>query len=630
MTKNCLLFCPSLYRENSTKQYYSSKLAPELVTEAVHTNAPIFHHLSASLKQHGEQIDYAVMIASHEVLFDLMNTELGEMTTADYLRELFKQFEKEVGVALPVSCVTIEVPGSEITETAEMQNLVSAALENLGTIKEKMNIWIDFTSGLRSHAVAVMFISRFLETKGHVVKNVLYANMRRKSSKDKPNTIESCNAVYDLFDIYQRLTFPKKNHATVAGTTKSPKELAAAAVDELDKEFSNLPNKLRNTSNYQNNAIRSLRQRAHTLLQQYQDDAYVQEKANEVLTSLPDSDDALASVEFLLSQGDVATATKNIRELAFRYMLAEGILTDGFSIHDSSNMISRSEKIENDVVAGFGYYYSTFLPFMDNFFDLCLAQSSETPTNLWKKCMTTILRNSLEKGRLDYRTFAISDYTRDQLKIVCGDELQLLGKQLFHDIENIIMNTSDTSKSYADLLRRLEIHRKTLSQYEQVFVRVGFPLPCYDSKRHNFCFPWYRIHLVRETQCLLRMLEKIQQGTTLDQNESVRFGDYVSKNHSYSDAIENCKKHLDKLISIRFSFEQPEVQYRKWNYTGKNKEFHDFLLLFLPLFDAVRNARNDDSHILGRLTESEKEERTRVCVKTLRQFAANVKQEVSR
>ena len=93
--KNVLLCVPSLYREGSENIEYPLFYSPETNMQARHTNMPVFYSISEHLMKKGEQIDAVFLLNSKEVINDRKKTELGDMTTLEYIQRRFSSYQEK-------------------------------------------------------------------------------------------------------------------------------------------------------------------------------------------------------------------------------------------------------------------------------------------------------------------------------------------------------------------------------------------------------------------------------------------------------------------------------------------------------------------------------------------------------
>lgn len=570
MKQNILLLCPSLYREKAPEQRFRLYYSPDQVVTARHTNMPVFDSISDHLRRSGEQIDAVLMLCSQEVCCDVKKTELGEMTTLDYLKARFSN--------RPVQIETLSIGTGEIQDTALLQRLVSSAIGNLKI--SEANIWVDFTSGLRSYAIMLIFMIRFLEMQQHKVREILYANL--SGTADQINEINSCLKVYRLFETYEALDAVD---ASVSEEEQpAPPTQADQALKRLRRLDRDLRQKLSNDVRKHRGIIRRAKKAVEETLSQFPDDPHIALMAKKIREKLPEADDCYAEIEFALMHGLVDPAVLRFKEAAFRNLEKEGVIC----------VIRNGYLVEAELVSAYRYYLG-FLQYIHDILKQLSDGASLDPSAHYQECVEAELEKRYHSSADYYAQNAIvlNSTAMAQYKKHCAAVIARKDAE-YQDLRR------NTKAQIADpaarnrLLAACQSEYLTKSQiYEQIFIRSGFPLACTHYGDHRYIYSFYHGDLTRKAEALMSALSAIRQGVWNGQAASL-LGGRLSPGCNYEQALAYCMDRLEEVLPIAFSPLNPR---NPWQCGLVNEDaFYAFLQAYLPLHTAIRMQRNLYAH----------------------------------
>ena len=227
-----LLFFPSLLTERSKYGRYKVDNW-ETEYEGLQTNEPITKYLIHYLAEKGESIKQIIMLSTHAVRENKLQI-IDERTTLNYYKESIMKYINEnnykhlYNVSEEQLFKVIEVneeEGNSVEKILEpLKQIVKVTAENEKI--EKNHIYVDFTGGLRTAALTMLFACRILQSYGGVVEKILYSNLGEQR-------ITECTKTYYCFD-YLAAQVEQKYNGTEQTLEYLKRELNA---DEEVKQF---------------------------------------------------------------------------------------------------------------------------------------------------------------------------------------------------------------------------------------------------------------------------------------------------------------------------------------------------------------------------------------------------------
>lgn len=182
MSKNYLLFMPSLMADDREPFTYTVSGEDKYRFTSSQTNIPATEYVASVLSEQNEQIDKIIMFCSEEVLNDTKRiVDYGLSTTIDYYKKTICNFLLNKGYGHERLSDLFEIiplkdinPGDK-TRMDGLLNDLSDRIDKTG------NLYVDYTGGLRSAAILLIFFTRYLQKDGMNIKKMLYSNI---SSRD--------------------------------------------------------------------------------------------------------------------------------------------------------------------------------------------------------------------------------------------------------------------------------------------------------------------------------------------------------------------------------------------------------------------------------------------------------------
>lgn len=608
--QNIFLLCPSLYRSGTPERTYASAVyAPGSKAVCSHTNIPVFSLLTQHLAAQGEQIHRVVMLASTEC-HTPQNTELGMKSTVAYLQERFDAIVSaargEAAQRIAYSVVTIDA--AQAADTTKIQNTIAGELNEL-TPEHEAAVWVDFTSGLRTHAILLMFLLRFWETqKGAKIRDILYANI---SGGQPVHSIDSCMGVYNMFNLYTRmdmLRVPTSASKRSDAQTARPDKSGAGEErirEELDRQIYTLQEKLRNSSGDNKRDIVDARARIQAL-RDSTTDVMTMQYADNILATLPKGKvDLLSQVEYMMEQNMIGQAMMHLYSIAFPFLVDEGIIC--------LKRVMEAKYVEIEVLSA-RFYYETFVSFMLEVFDE-LEQSDDgvNPCEVLERRMGDVL----EEGRSrQYKAHPpMNKSLQACFREVCGIALENRDRAFVEEARAALENGAQ------DLLEAVSRYQKMNDHDEQTFMQFGFPMACTDYQKHSYSYDYYRRTLTESAQDLMATLNDVRTG--VDSTQAQRLPNVQLPGDGYRQALAHCRKNLTAIIEQPYAYQSKERP--SWTCgLDDPQRLWTFFSTYMPLHQDLRCLRNSYAHptkLPEVMTQEQKEALARSCISMLRELS---------
>lgn len=373
MKRNFLLFMPSLIqRDNPPKIAYRYDVTKK-VYYGCQTNVPASLLVLDKLNERCEKLNGIIMFCSTQVLNDTVRVENKKQTTYTYYHDTIAAEMHRLGYNDDeIGSAFIEFPLDEINpgSWSSMDKVQNKMLDLIGndSSADEATLFVDYTGGLRSASMLLVFFSKLLESQGVKVEDVFYSNISRAETGH--GDIESC---MDTFDIFNYLN---------AFAAESLDELKRVFSREEDEKFGSL---IQSTEDAQ----RKIRNRRFS-------DITDAEREAVSITDEMDILHRIAAMQINYARSSL-TLESNVRNLASDYnyeQAAQRIKEHGLDllmkkgiIKWQSNFYEKSEQIKNAFYA-YARYYRSYLDFIhdmlmtlditsDELFDNYLAYTEE-------------------------------------------------------------------------------------------------------------------------------------------------------------------------------------------------------------------------------------------------------------
>lgn len=369
MSRNYLLFMPSLIQRNDPPQIaYRSDITSE-VYYGRQTNVPATLLVLNKLNVRGEKLSGIIMLCSDQVLNDAVSIESKTQTTYEYYHDTIAAEMRKLGYSeTEIDSAFIKFSLNEINpgSWSSMDKVQNEMLDLIGidndTCPDETTLFVDYTGGLRSASMLLIFFSKLLESQGVKVEDVFYSNISR--TEPGHGDIESC---MDTFEIFNYLN---------AFATENLDELKRVFSRDEDREFGSLIQRTREAQK------KNQRGKFSEITDTDRETVYITDEMdilhriaakqiNDVRSSLtPESE-----IKSLANDNDSERAAQRVKEHGLDLLMEKGIVTW------KSDYYKTSEQIKNAFYA-YARYYCSYLDFVrDMLMALDLTKESG---DLWK------------------------------------------------------------------------------------------------------------------------------------------------------------------------------------------------------------------------------------------------------
>lgn len=202
--ENYLLFVPSLMSRDQVIHYKVTGWENEYL--GMQTNEAVTKYLIDYLESKGAKLDKIIMLCSDEVKNqELKLDQVSGRTTLEYYKGVILDFYKSKG------CENIDAEGlfeiipyipkndgepEEIVEPLKKVLQITGEGENVSG----KHLFVDFTGGLRSAALLLLFACRILQKRGVEVEKILYSQIYPRTDQ---GALEECTKTYRLFGHFE-------------------------------------------------------------------------------------------------------------------------------------------------------------------------------------------------------------------------------------------------------------------------------------------------------------------------------------------------------------------------------------------------------------------------------------------
>lgn len=363
MKRNFLLFMPSLIRrDNPSKIAYRYDVTNE-VYYGCQTNVPASLLVLNKLNVRREKLNGIIMLCSTQVLNDTVIVEDKTQTTYEYYHDTIAAEMRRLGYSeTDIDSAFIRLPLDEINpgSWSSMDKVQNKMLDLIGndSSADEATLFVDYTGGLRSASMLLVFFSKLLESQGVKVEDVFYSNI--SITKPGYGDIESC---MDTFDIFNYLN---------AFAAESLDELKRVFSREEDEKFGSL---IQSTEDAQ----KKIRSRRFSEITDADREAVSITPEMDILQRIAarQINDARSSltlesdVRSLASDYNYEQAAQRVKEHGLDLLMEKGIITW------RHNFYKNSAQIKNAFYA-YARYYRSYLDFThDMLITLDIAKESD-------------------------------------------------------------------------------------------------------------------------------------------------------------------------------------------------------------------------------------------------------------
>ncbi len=436
MDGNYILFMPSLISRTTPLRYTTHDT--DRVYEAVQTNIPATLYVLDKLRGQGEKLTKIVMLCSGEVETEV---RIDGMTSRQYCEHVITgalrerdYTEAEIGqmfLSFPLSENAIQGKA----DVERIQNQIADALPVRG------NLYLDYTGGMRSAAMVLVFLARFLEKRGMVVRDVIYSNILRK---DPQGRVESCRDIYDYFNWLDGVQEAQRGHTDTV-TALAQKE-GKTKLAQTARQTAQTMEKVRSG---QQKAIRAEELQETAPAESGLVAQVVQQVINTSRKKLREG----TVIEQCLRDDRIDDAARYVREDGVKALQKSGLLRFSGYWQDPK----QAKRIENTFY-GYIAYYRSYLGFLEKF----LAGGGRTVAELNVYCAAQPM---IAPKKLD--AFRSSPFLEREFARHCPELLKPVEEAFFQKV----LLSYDASEAVGAVEGYLEKRRETMA----AFYHSGFP-----------------------------------------------------------------------------------------------------------------------------------------------------------
>lgn len=372
MHKNYLLFMPSLIsRDNPPKIVYRTDETDEAYY-GLQTNVPASMLVLNKLADRGEKLNGIIMLCSGEVLNNNVQINGKHQTTYEYYTETVSERMRELGYnESETNAAFYKFPLNEInpgswTSMDKVQNeMLSLISGDDNAAADEITLFVDYTGGLRSASMLLVFFAKLLESQGVIVEDVFYSNISNADAKTGTGEgrIESCMDTYHVFDYLN------------AFAAKSLDEFKRVFSQDENNDFGRLLNQTkeaqkRNQRGQYSQITESDREAVNITDEMDILHRIAAKQINEVRSSLTPENE----INKLKRDNDFERALHRIKEQGLNMLINKGIITWTSTFYRSKDQIINA-------FYAYAMYYRSYLGFVHEM--LLHLDFSKDPDELW-------------------------------------------------------------------------------------------------------------------------------------------------------------------------------------------------------------------------------------------------------
>lgn len=589
--ENYLLFVPSLMSRTQVIHYKVTGWENEY--SGMQTNEAVTKYLIDYLESKGAKLDKIIMLCSDEV--ENQKLELDQVsgrTTLEYYKGVILDFYKARGYDKIDEEELFEVVSYIPKNDGEPEEIVEPLKKVLqitgeGESESGKHLFVDFTGGLRSAALLLLFACRILQKSGIKVEKILYSQIYPRTDQ---GVLEECTGTYQIFEHFEAQIEEKHGGS---GTLKKMAQKIENPVERAQLQKTIKIQEEMNTADKQNQ-LEIVEQKARELDKELEKNKEIL-KSNEskrIQETLSNNSGRQAKniadkgpfghIQNHINKGEYDKAFNLFREKIVRILYDAKLLKVCEWYRPGGEL--KENLITNELMGAYSYYenpksktqagWHTFMDAVHDYIRHLCAEPDREPEEILKERYGKSfynLGNYLED--VPKKGFAHTDFSR-----------RTANKKIFPCLR-------ESCKSAEDLEDVVEKHCKM----DQIYMNYGFPFACtYD----RWFFARYDEEYKRVFESGADSLQKFYFGRTDKKIRKIQdrsmLGDF-----SYETLIQALnKKEGEEWLYILFPF-------RLWKNNicrnEKNKEigegeWEEFIYQFVKSFYLIKNVRNKITH----------------------------------
>lgn len=452
MGKNYLLFMPSLMQDGCAPIRYAAADSA-LTFTGMQTNIPATEYIVAKLAAGGEKLNKIIMLCSDEVL-EKQVTPAGAsapVRTYDYYVREVSGWMREYGYTdqeleeMFISCKLRDINPGSYTSMEQFQLSIMQQLQDARGGK----LYVDYTGGLRSASMLLIFFARMFEKKlGVTVKRVLYSSIYREENGQRRGQIEDCIDTYSLFDFLDAIG--KKDLSAISKEAKKSGNAAlakSAAATQSAKQKADA------------GSFEGIKKEDKELLASSARMSVKEQLLTDSVNDVRKTTTREGALQDKVKEGNAKEATALIRNSGVKMLRDKGYLIW------RSNYYKNDFQINNAFVA-YARYYQTYIRFVRGM--LLHLQGCASMEEFRKKYEAYLDEHLLLTPAQDIRFFSAPDSLEAEFDSVFGglvDDLQ----------DTLLQRLQEAGTSKDGVLAAIKDYETEKKQFLKTYCYQGFP-----------------------------------------------------------------------------------------------------------------------------------------------------------
>ena len=573
MDKNYLLFVPSLLSRAEDISYTVSNWNKAYV--GAQTNEAVSKYLIDYLESTGQRLYKIIMLCTKEVLEQRLN-QIDGKTTYQFYCEKIIEFLKQKGISVDEKelFVTVSYFPQENDSIDQIIEPLEEIIKSTEGDNERQNLYVDFTGGIRSAALTLVFACRILQSYGIKVEKILYSNIGTRR-------IEECTRTYRLFD-YLSIQLEKEYDTETRIVEYLDYELAGEnkqRIFDLIERWKRA-NKAKRTNRKEEYAkeVKELSEYQDVKIDQFGPRNIIEHIMNEnrELADCPEQVD-LYLLKKALEKKDDEEALKIFREKIVSIMLSNNIIRN---TKGRNNKEVKETEVINELMGAYYYYgyypkekcrvktdKKTFIETVKEYIKYLGKELDCPPKEIQKKYRGEsfyCLRDYLDKDIPKYG-LSNSKFVEDKCNAVIIPQIQKMAVGKISVAECV---------AYSQKMQR-------------IYTGYGYPFAC---TYNNRLFDGY---------------DELYTGIFEEGVNSLNKYFFGEADERMSHVLKHCpEENMDYIKLIKLLEESEELLYYLFPFKiarvkpGKMKwtEWNEFLFDFANSFCLIKNMRNKEAH----------------------------------
>lgn len=469
MRKNYLLFMPSLMSDRSSNLRYAAPDDNTVIYEGMQTNVPATKYILDRLSKDGQKLTQIVMLCSREVTENVL--EKIDQTSLNYYCQTISDWMKCRGYTddeVNTMFSFVSLGNNAIRNKSDADRIIDAIAN---TLPNDGNLYLDITGGMRSAAVLMVFLCRFLEKRGMTVQDVVYSNIFKNPELEEAGVtgkIESCTGIYKKFEWLDSATKAE------LGDLEALKSLAEReGFEEIVEAATSTAIAVQKSRSGQYAAITKAEIAETSVTDHLSVTKSIVHSA--INTARKDADPKNA-VKSNLKNQNITAAANYIRENGLDMLIKKGAIC-----WKSQRFVNTKEndKVKPRENAFYAYinYYESYLRYIQNF----LNQVPEKITG-------AALLEQFEAFSEEQSILKLNSAKKVSTSPFLEREFKTRNKKVIECLENELCLSVSTNCSVENILKSYEEYAQSKYAYMAAYYNTGFPFACnYGNYSYSQC-----------------------------------------------------------------------------------------------------------------------------------------------